>query len=184
MDKFTRVDATKAQGGHELTMQLNLASPAALKFTKDTPLTYFKDTLVASGASKVQFFTINGAQIPLCERVQDLSSYPILLQIDGGARIFALNFSQEFRIAGREAHAIKDEEYYADFAQGVGLKGYASQFMPHFAHRFQQALPGKERLDRSDILQSLRTVVSSMGRLETEKQCFTHKQTIPYDRLD
>jgi hypothetical protein len=79
MDKFTRVDAATDLGTKELSMQINLVSPASLKFNKDTPLTYFKETLVASGASQVQFFTINGAQIPLCERVKDLSSYPILL---------------------------------------------------------------------------------------------------------
>jgi hypothetical protein len=51
MDKFTRLDAKSNPGTNEFSMQINLVSPAALKFTKDTPLTYFKDTLLASGAS-------------------------------------------------------------------------------------------------------------------------------------
>lgn len=51
MDKFTRVDAATDQSTKELSMQINLVSPAALKFNKDTPLTYFKETLIASGAS-------------------------------------------------------------------------------------------------------------------------------------
>ena len=96
MDKFTRIDAKSTPGTNDLSMQINLVSPAALKFTKDTPLSYFKDTLLASGATTVQFFSINGACIPLCEKVKDLSSYPILLQTDGGARVFALNFSSEW----------------------------------------------------------------------------------------
>jgi hypothetical protein len=95
-DKFTRVDAVKDQVTQQLHMQINLLRPAMLSFTKDTQLTYLRDQLLSCGATQVDFFTMNGANIPLCERVADLRSYPILLQIDGGTRIFALNFSQEF----------------------------------------------------------------------------------------
>lgn len=107
---------------------------------------------------------MKGATLPLCERVGDLQNFPILLQIDGGARIFALNFSQEFKIEKRTEHAIKEEEYYADFAQGVGLKGYSRHFLPYFAHKLQAALPAKDKFKKEDLQGSIDTVINYMAR--------------------
>jgi hypothetical protein len=72
MDKFTRVDSKLDPATKLMTMQINLASTAALSFTKDTSLSTIKEKLLASGASSVDFFTIKGAVVPLCERVGDL----------------------------------------------------------------------------------------------------------------
>ena len=68
--KFTRIDAQ--QSGETYHMQINLIKPATLSFTKDTTLDYFSTQLTESGASEVSFYTMNGAAIPLCERVSDL----------------------------------------------------------------------------------------------------------------
>lgn len=135
-DKFTRVDSKLDPVTKQLSMQINLASSSVLTFTRETELKTIRDKLLASGAKAVDFFTMKGAILPVCERVGDLQNFPILMQVDGGARTFALNFSQEFQIEKRTDHAIKDEEYYSDFAQGIGLKGYARIFLPYFAHRF------------------------------------------------
>ena len=106
---------------------------------------------------------MNGSRVPLCERVADLLSFPVLLQIDGGKRYFALNFSEEFKIEARQDNSFKDQEYYSDFATGVGLKGYSKQFLPYFAHRLQNALPLKKEMTSQDIKESLHTVIKYMA---------------------
>ena len=72
MDKFTRIDTFKDPVTQQLSMQINLVQPAKLSFSKDTTLDFFREQLNACGASEVDFFTMNGSKIPLCERVDDL----------------------------------------------------------------------------------------------------------------
>ena len=124
-------------------MCFNLTEQVNIRFKTDTPLSYFKDQLMNSTGNKVtdvEFFTIAGAKIPLCEQVVDLNDFPVLLQVNK-TRIFAMNFSQEFEVERTSSKDITSEEYYFDFASGIGLKGYQKYFLPSFAFKLMQMLP-------------------------------------------
>jgi len=64
-------------------------------------------TSVCGSVDKVDFYTITGAMIPLCETVADVNDYPILCQING-SHIYALNFSYETKIEEADTN-INDE---------------------------------------------------------------------------
>ena len=130
------------------TMRINLANQVEIRFKKDTNLSLFHDKLVESSnnnVTNVQFFTITGSRIPLSERVSDLREYPVLLQVNND-KVFALNFTDEFKVEREASNDIKEEEHYYDFAKGVGLKDYEKFFFPNFAHHVQHALPQKKEL--------------------------------------
>ena len=75
-----------------------------------------------------------------------------------------MNFSKEFKISHRETQSIKNEEYYHDFAEGVGMKGFTRYFLPYFAHRLQNALPSsKAELDSADVSESIAAVMRYMS---------------------
>lgn len=124
-------------------MAFNLKYQVNVQFTPETDLTHFSEQLKASEGNdvrQVEFYTITGARVPLCEKVQDLNDYPILLQINK-KRIFALNFSEEFEVERKSSKDVTSEEYYYDFASGIGLKGYQRYFLPNFAARLMNSLP-------------------------------------------
>ena len=74
---------------------------------------------------KVQFFSLTGSKLPLCEIVGHHRSYPVLVQINDD-RVFALNFTEEMQIQNRldGTQPIHEEEHYYDFARDIGLRGY------------------------------------------------------------
>lgn len=156
--KFTRVDTSTDAGTSKLSMNVNLSNQAQLCFTKDTDLNYFKDEMIKAGATKVDFFNFKGNKLPLCETVGNLQAFPVILQIDNGTRIFALNFSQEFKIEKRQEHAFKDQEYFSDFAHSVGIKGLSKHFLPYFSHRLQMSLPNKDIVTQQDLRESMNIV--------------------------
>jgi len=85
------------------------------------------------------------------------------MQIDGG-RLFALNFSNEFLISQRQPQSIKNEEYYHDYAEGVGMKGFTRFFLPYFSHRLQNALPSsKTEVNSADVSESIAAVMRYMS---------------------
>jgi len=107
-------------------MFFNLTTQIEIRFNSETNLDYFREQLLAAKENKietVEFFTITGSRIPLSEKVQDLNDYPVILQINKN-RVFALNFSHEFEIDRKISHDCTKEEYFYDFAQGIGMKGY------------------------------------------------------------
>ena len=157
--KFTRVDTSTDATTSKLSMSINLSNQAQLSFTKDTDLNHFKDKMIQAGATQVDFFNFKGNKLPLCETIGNLQAFPVILQIDNGARIFALNFSQEFKIEKRQDHAFKDQEYFSDFAQSVGVKGFSKHFLPYFSHRFQMSLPKKEIVSSQDLRESMNIVM-------------------------
>ena len=61
--------------------------------------------------------------MPLCEKVADLNDYPIITQINKN-RVFALNFSNEFEIERTCSTNFTREEFFYDYAVGIGMKGY------------------------------------------------------------
>lgn len=70
--------------------------------------------------------------------------------------MFALNFTDEFKITRTVSNDIKEEEHYYDFAKGVGLKDYEKFFFSNFSHHLQHALPQKkEMLSKQDVADSL-----------------------------
>jgi hypothetical protein len=106
-----------------------------------------------SGAKTVDFFTITGYKIPLCEKVSDLNDFPILCQINQ-SRIFAINFSHETSIEHVD-NKPNDEERFFRFASGIGLKGYQRFLYGNFAHGIMNALPGNKLLTKADIQKSI-----------------------------
>ena len=79
---------------------------------------------------------------------------PFLKSINND-KVFALNFTDEFKVERETSNDIKEEEHYYDFAKGVGLKGYEKFFFPNFAHHMQHALPRKEVLTSQEVANSL-----------------------------
>jgi hypothetical protein len=72
-----------------------------VRFKPTTTLSYLKEQLLKSednNVESVEFYTISGSKIPLCETVKDLKNYPIQCQINKN-RIFAINFSYESNIS-------------------------------------------------------------------------------------
>lgn len=61
---------------------------------------YIREQLIKSDdgyVNSVDFYTVTGSKIPLCETVSDLNDFPILCQVNE-KRIFAFNFSHETTI--------------------------------------------------------------------------------------
>ena len=157
---FTPVDSIKDNNSADFNnMSFNLVNQLKIRFKQDTTLDYFKEQLLKSEDGYVQsvdFYTITGAQIPLCETVSDLNDYPILCQVNE-KRIFALNFSQETSIEQID-NKYYDEQKYHSFASGVGLKGYQRFFYGNFSHRLMNALPQKTHLSKTDVVDSIAQV--------------------------
>lgn len=142
-------------------MFFNLTTQINVRFNSETNLGYFKEQLLGATENKietVEFFTITGSRIPLSEKVQDLNDFPVILQINKN-RVFSLNFSQEFEIDRKTSHNCTKEEYFYDFAVGIGMKGYQKYFLPNFACRLMEALPkGTKSYSSQEIGDSLATV--------------------------
>lgn len=131
-----------------------------VRFKPETPLSYFKETLLNSADNAihtVDFYTITGASIPLCETVADVNDYPILCQINS-TRTFALNFSLETQIEQVDSHYL-DEEQFFEFASGVGLKGYQRFLYGNFAHKMMNTLPRSEQINKQQISESIAQVL-------------------------
>ena len=121
----------------------------------------FKNQLMAAqneSINKVQFFTITGAKVPLCETVEDLNDYPVFCCVNN-THVYALNFSRETSIRDNHQDGIKDEEYYFDFASSVGLKGYQRYFYSAFSHKFINALPRNRGITRDDLNSTMSQVL-------------------------
>jgi len=87
----------------------------------------------------------------------------VLLQVND-ERIFALNFSMQYRIASRDTsdQSIYDEETYSDYARDIGLNGYKRFALPYISHKIMKALPPKKALSSADVQSSLTTVMRYM----------------------
>jgi len=61
-------------------MRLNLVNQVQIRFKLDSTLSYLSEALQKSegnSVEKVNFYSIAGARLPLCERIQDLTDMPI-----------------------------------------------------------------------------------------------------------
>ena len=93
----------------------------------------------------------------------------MLLQINSDT-VFALNFSQEYKIEDRErTQSINDEQHYHDFAQQIGVTGYEGYAMPNFSHRLIQALPSDQNLTPDQVRQTIARLVSNFNSKEKGK---------------
>lgn len=87
--------------------------------------------------------------------MKDLNDFPIVCQVDG-ERIFSLNFTNEFVVERQINKEILREEFYHDFALGIGLKGYQRTILPSFAHKLMSSLPkNKEVVSSKEVGQSI-----------------------------
>lgn len=123
-----------------------------VRYKPETPLSYFKEQLMNSETNQVksvQFYTITGAIIPLCETVADLNDYPILCQIND-KRVYAINFSHEQKFENNSTKVF-DEENFFNYAAGIGLKGYSRYFYSNFSFKIMNALPKQKTLSNSDL---------------------------------
>jgi len=158
----------KELGQDRYCIEINMASRVSIPFTSDTTLQALHDGLMApaeNGVKKVQFYSLTGSRLPLCERVGDQRTFPVLLQIND-ERIFALNFSTQYKIESRleNEQKIYEEEYYFDFARDIGLNGYQKYSLPYISHKMMHALPPKMELSTADLESSLTTVMRYMSR--------------------
>ena len=171
---FVSVDAVVDSAyPNQKSMRINLAHQVEITFKQDTTLAHFHDELTAHTQNKVndiKFYTITGSRIPLSEAVGDLREYPILLQVNGD-KVFALNFTNEFKVTRETSNNIKEEEHYYDFAKGVGLNDYEKFFFSNFAHHMQHALPQhKSLLSAQEVANSLAMCLRYYGnKSETAK---------------
>jgi len=72
--------------------------------------------------------------------------------------LFALNFALQSKIQHVDSD-IHDEEFYFDFAKGVGMNGAHRYYSSNFAHKLMNTLPKSESISRDDLSQSLRQVL-------------------------
>ena len=175
------IDSYK-QDDSNYSIDIRLASHVHIPYSLDTTLKTINDALYASkndDINKVQFFTLTGSRLPLCEKIANLRQYPVLLQINDD-RIFAINFSQEYAISRGNDHssAIHDEEHYFDIARDIGLKGYELFSLPYFAHKLMQALPPKQELSSTDVTNSLTQVLRYMTTKNPEGNKWTSRASL------
>lgn len=130
-----------------------------------------------------QFYTLNGHRLPLCERIGDQRAFPVLLQINN-ERIFALNFSTQYKIQNRDKSESKifEEEFYFDFARDIGIHGYQKYSLPYISHKMMNALPKKQQITTADIEDSLTAVMRYMSR--SQEDVITDKISDDKTRLD
>ena len=77
----TNVDCEEV-GPDSYRLCINMASRIEMPFTSDSTLQELHDTISAStinDVQSVQFYTLNGHRLPLCERIGDQRTFPVLL---------------------------------------------------------------------------------------------------------
>lgn len=146
-----------------------------IRYQQETKMEFFKQTLLNAtndSINDVKFYTITGAQIPLCETVEDLNDFPILCYINN-THMYAFNFSFETSIAEKD-NTIHDEMHYFEFASGIGLKEYQRYFYAQLAHKYISALPEDKPITREELNNSMTQVLHHYKMKE-----YNHKYAHP-----
>ena len=116
-------------------IDIRLNTQVHIPYTLDTTLSHFHDVLLgSSGVENVNFFSISGSVLPLCEKIGNQREYPVLLQVNND-RLFAINFSQEYQIAesAKRMNRIYEEEEYFYYAQDLGFSGFELFHLPKYS---------------------------------------------------
>ena len=98
---MTTVDIEKSEETGNNIIKVNHTNQTVINVSQDTPMEHIKQELLScpDGTIKdVNFYTVTGAIIPLCETVTDWNDFPVLCQING-THMYAINFSFETQIS-------------------------------------------------------------------------------------
>ena len=114
----TNINGEPADEPNKFILNIQMSKLVTINYRMSTTLKQFQ-TSISKGVEveepDVKFFSISGARIPLCEKVEDLLEFPILCQVNKN-RVFAINFCEELMINTREEVSTKCQEHYFDFA--------------------------------------------------------------------
>lgn len=151
---ITHLDGQQTEEPNKFTLNIQMNKLVSINYKMNTTLKQFHASILKTlgdNDHSVQFYSINGAKLPLSEQVQDLREFPILCQVDNN-RVYAINFCDELTINHRELTDIKDQEHYFDFANSLGMRGYGLHSFSYLSQRLQMSLPaGESHLSKHQI---------------------------------
>jgi hypothetical protein len=101
----------------------------------------------------VKFFNQTGTRLPLCEQIENLKRYPVLMLIND-SRLFALNFKSDMPMV-RQDNNRHDENYFYEVVAGAMASQFDVNFYPTVGKKLHQLLPKKDKLTQDDIKRSI-----------------------------
>ena len=107
---------------------------------------------------KVEFHTLDGAQIPQNELLRHRNNIPFVMTLRRkGTNVglkYAINLNQSFSISNRNEKKI-GEEKYLEYCLGIGLPQRNSYFLANFASKLHHTLPSSKLFTQTEILAGL-----------------------------